>query len=77
MPRGLKNWKFRDVRVVLEKNNFRLHHVSGSHYHFIGTVKKKIKIVQVPYHAGTVFKPRTLKGMILQSGLSKENWGIS
>jgi len=30
--------------------------------------------VCVPFHGNTSFKPRTLKGMILQSGIPQEEW---
>jgi len=74
MPNGLRNWKFRDAERFLKKNKFSLNHTNGSHFYYTGHVNKVLKNVCVPYHGSKSIKPRTLKGIILQSGISKKEW---
>lgn len=76
MPNGINNWNFNDVVTLLKENGFTLNHVKGSHYFYIGYVGAKSRQVCVPKHSKLVFKPRTLKSMILQSGLSPNIWGL-
>jgi predicted RNA binding protein YcfA (HicA-like mRNA interferase family) len=74
MPHGLFNWKFSDVERFLRKNKFMLHYVNGSHYYYIGHYEKVLRQVCVPFHGSKVIKPRTMKGIILQSGIPKVEW---
>ncbi|PIR45527.1 MAG: hypothetical protein COV09_00845 [Candidatus Vogelbacteria bacterium CG10_big_fil_rev_8_21_14_0_10_50_13] len=74
MPNRLNNWAYRDVESFLKDNGFRLNHIRGSHYYFVGHIDGKHRQVCVPYHSRNAFKPRTLKGVILQSGIKKEKW---
>lgn len=74
MPRGLFNWTFNDVVLFLKEHNFRLNHANSSHYFYLGMYEGKLRNVCVPYHGTRAIKPRTLKGIILQSGISKEEW---
>jgi predicted RNA binding protein YcfA (HicA-like mRNA interferase family) len=76
MPNRLNNWTYKDVVKVLKKHNFILTHVRGSHYYYVGTVKMIMRQVCVALHGKESFKPRTLKSMILQSGLTEKEWGI-
>ena len=76
MPHGAFNWTYTEVVVILKDNGFHLNHVKGSHHFFVGTVEGKMRQVCVPKHGNQVFKPRTLKGMVLQSGLSRDVWGL-
>ena len=76
MTKGVFNWTYGDVVSVLKEHGFQLNHAKGSHHFFIGSVGSKMHQVCVPKHGSQVFKPRTLKGMILQSGLSRKDWGI-
>ena len=71
MTRGLFNWTFSDVKKFLEEHSFRHGHTEGSHYYFVGN---KGRVVQVPFHGSRVLKPRTLKGIIRQSGISIDIW---
>ena len=71
MPRRLFNWTFTDVEKFLKKHNFRLGHTEGSHYYYVGP---RACIVQVPFHGSRPLKPRTLKGIIRQSGISQDIW---
>ena len=76
MPKGVFNWTFSDVTAVLKENGFRLNHIKGSHYFYVGYANGKPRQVCVAKHGSATFKPRTLKGMIEQSGLDKEKWGF-
>ena len=76
MPNGIKNWRYQNVVDLLKDNNFRLNHVRGSHYYFVGHVGGRQRQVCVPFHGSQSIKPRTMKGIILQSGLDKKVWGI-
>ncbi len=74
MPNGILNWAFRDVETFLKENNFYLNHTTGSHYFYVGHVGGIMRQVCVPMHGNLALKPRTMKGIILQSGISKEEW---
>lgn len=73
MPNHLFNWTFRDVVSFLKDRGFIHHHTRGSHYYYIKSVNG-VHIVQVPFHGSEVIKPKTLKGIILQSGISQKDW---
>lgn len=74
MPRGLYNWTFNNVVRFLKDYNFRLNHIEGSHYFYTGSYDGKFKQVCIPFHGNKVLKPRTLKGIISQSGIPKKKW---
>lgn len=74
MPNGLNNWRFVDVKRFLTENNFRLNHVEGSHYIFIGVCNKEIKQVCVPFHGAKSIHSKTMKSIILQSGIPQKEW---
>lgn len=76
MPNGINNWTFNDVVALLKEYGFSLNHIKGSHYFYIGYVNSRARQVCVPKHGKISFKPRTLKGMVSQSGLSENTWGI-
>lgn len=76
MANGVFNWTFNEVVAVLKENGFVLNHIEGSHYYYTGSVDGKLHQVCVPRHGSKSFKPRTFKGMMLQSGLSKSAWGL-
>ncbi|KPL02246.1 MAG: hypothetical protein AMJ73_08970 [candidate division Zixibacteria bacterium SM1_73] len=66
----------KDVERILKKNNFTLTRQKGSHQQFAGYVKGKKRRVTVIVNQ-KIFAPRTLKSMILQSGLSEQEWSES
>jgi len=74
MPRGLYNWTFRDVVRFLKKYNFILVNTEGSHYYYSGSVSGKPRLVHVPFHGSNTIKPRTMKSIIDQSGISQKEW---
>lgn len=74
MPRGLFNWTFNDVVDFLKEKNFTLNYTNASHYYYVGYVNKTHRQVCVPFHGNKSIKPRTLRGIILQSGIDKKEW---
>lgn len=74
MPKGLLNWKFADVEKFLKKYKFTLNYVNGSHYYYIGHFEKTLRHVCVPFHSSVSIKPRTMRGIVLQSGIPKIEW---
>ena len=76
MPRRMFNWKFADVDRFLRENNFRIDHgrTNGSHYFYHGYINRVLRIVHVPFHGSGTIKSRTMKSIIAQSGVSKEEW---
>lgn len=74
MTRGLLNWTFRDVESFLKERNFVLNYVHGSHYYYVGHVKSVYRQVCIPFHGNKSIKPRTMRGIIMQSGIDKKEW---
>lgn len=74
MPRGIKNWTFKDVSRFLKENGFVLRYVKGSHYYYTKKDGESSYQVCVPFHGTQAIKPRTMKGIIAQSGISQKRW---
>ena len=74
MPRRLFNWTFDDVVRFLKDKNFRLNHVEGSHYYYVGCISGISRQVCVQFHGRKAIKPRTMRGIILQSGIDMKEW---
>ncbi|MFA6586044.1 MAG: type II toxin-antitoxin system HicA family toxin [Candidatus Paceibacterota bacterium] len=74
MLRGLHNWTFIEVTKFLKDRHFILNHIEGSHYLYIGSHKKIFRQVCVPFHGSKSIHPKTMKSVISQSGISKEDW---
>ena len=76
MPRRLFNWRFADVDKFLKEHGFRIDHThtDGSHYYYHGYVGGTLRIVHVPFHGSKAIKPKTVNGIINQSGISKKEW---
>lgn len=74
MPRGINNWTYNDITSFLKDHGFVLHHIRGSHYYFSGYKNNRSRIVTVPYHGNQAIRPRTMSGIILQSGIDKKEW---
>ena len=70
MPRRFLNWTAEDVVRFLKTHGFVLNYTKGSHYFYFSRGRQ----VCVPFHGSRVIKPRTLKGIIRQSGIPKEIW---
>ena len=74
MPNGINNWTYQNVVDILKEHKFKLNHIRGSHHYFIGHVDGVYRQVCVPYHGTLSLKPRTMKGIIMQSRISKSIW---
>lgn len=74
MPRRLFNWTFDDVVRFLRDRNFRLNYTEGSHYYYIGSVNGMPHQVCIQFHGRKTLKPKTMKSIILQSGIDKSEW---
>ena len=74
MPHGAFNWTFNDAVRFLKSHGFSLSHVRGSHYYFSGYQNGAPRLVCVQFHGTKALKPRTLNGMIVQSGIPKSEW---
>ena len=55
---------------ALKRNDFKIHHTTGSHY----IMKKENLRVTVPYHNKDL-KPGTLASIIAQAGLTVKEFG--
>ena len=56
----------KEIEIILKKNNFYLHHTTGSHRQYRSEATKSF--VTVPFHSRTI-PPGTLRSIIRQSGL--------
>jgi predicted RNA binding protein YcfA (HicA-like mRNA interferase family) len=74
MARGYFNWKPEDVIRFLKDYKFSWNHTRGSHAFYVGFYAGKFRQVCIPFHGQRELKPRTLKSIILQSGIPKEKW---
>jgi len=73
MPRGLRNWTYRDVTAFLKEKGFSFYeNRKGSHEAWIN--KDINKVVEIDFHREKSFPPRTLETMIRQSGILKRDW---
>lgn len=74
MSKKLFNWKFKDVERFLKEHGFVLNYSNGSHYYYIASKNSIVRNVCVPFQGSTTIKPRTLKSIILQSGIEQKEW---
>ncbi len=74
MTRGLFNWTAEEVIRFLKERGFRQSHARGSHFYYAGKYNGLFRQVCVPFHGERALKPRTLKGIIDQSGIPKSEW---
>ena len=74
MPRGLNNWSFSDVKHFLGQHGFRLNHIEGSHYFYVGSCEGIVRQVSLPFHGSKTIHPKTMKSIVCQSGIPQEEW---
>jgi predicted RNA binding protein YcfA (HicA-like mRNA interferase family) len=75
MPNKLFNWTFKDVESFLKERGFHLNYTNASHYYYAALYNGKLRNVCVPFHGNNkTIKPRTLRGIILQSGIPQKDW---
>lgn len=60
----------KELKNALLKLGFRTVYVRGSH-HYLEPVKGG-RLVTVPIHAGKILKPKTLKSILEQAGITVE-----
>ena len=74
MSHGLSNWTFRDVQNFLLEHGFTLHHVRGSHYYFKKYEQNRFYMTHMQYHGAKSIPEGTLRAIIRQSGIPKDQW---
>ena len=75
MPRKLANWTFKEIERFLKTKDFVLNHTNGSHFYYKGSGGGLIRSICVPFHGNNEpIKPRTVKAIIIQSGISIDEW---
>lgn len=74
MTRNFFNWTAENVVRFIKKYNFTQTHAKGSHVFYFGHYGGIPRQVCIPFHGARILKPRTLKGIIRQSGIPKEKW---
>ncbi|MBI3305329.1 type II toxin-antitoxin system HicA family toxin [Candidatus Parcubacteria bacterium] len=74
MPRRVFNWTAEDIVRFLKEYGFVHVHTRGSHFIYQGKHGGQPRQVSVPFHGSRVLKPRTLAGIIRQSGIPKNEW---
>ncbi|MBU6431233.1 MAG: type II toxin-antitoxin system HicA family toxin [Patescibacteria group bacterium] len=74
MPRGLFNWTAEDAIRFLKEYKFFHTYTKGSHMFYFGHYNGRPRQVCIPFHGKRVLKPRTLKGIIQQSGIYQKEW---
>lgn len=74
MPRGFNNWNAAQVIKFLKRHAFVHTHTRGSHFYYVGKVSGQDRQVCVPVHSGTSIHPKTMKSIVLQSGISEKEW---
>jgi predicted RNA binding protein YcfA (HicA-like mRNA interferase family) len=68
------NWTFNDVVKFLKGRKFYFSYAHGSHHYYVGSYQNIIRQVCVPFHANKSIRPKTIKSIILQSGISQKEW---
>jgi predicted RNA binding protein YcfA (HicA-like mRNA interferase family) len=69
MPDKLPSLRPKVVIKALVRGGFIIHHITGSHY----ILKKGSRRITIAYH-GKDLKPRTLRSIIEQSGLTVDEF---
>ena len=64
------NWTFRDVEKFLKQSGFEYVGTRGSHYYY----KKDKVLVVVPMHGAKTIAIGTMKSIVKQSQIDKNNW---
>ena len=62
----------KDVKRALLKNGFKIVHVRGSH-HYLEPVGGG-SLVTIPIHPGKILKPKTLKSILDQAGITVDEF---
>ncbi|MCS5696653.1 type II toxin-antitoxin system HicA family toxin [Desulfofundulus thermocisternus] len=62
-----------DVVAALRRTGFVVEYIKGSHYHLVHPYSVHRQVV-VPVHAGKILKPKTLKSILKNAGLTVEEF---
>jgi predicted RNA binding protein YcfA (HicA-like mRNA interferase family) len=73
MHKALRSLNSRKVEKTLRKFGFEFFRQKGSHQQFVGIIEGERRLVTVKTNQSH-FSPKTLKSMVIQSGLSEEDW---
>jgi len=74
MPRGFHNWNASLVIKFLKRNDFTHTHTRGSHFYYVASIEGKDYQVCVPVHGSDSVHPKTMKSIMLQSGIPESKW---
>lgn len=74
MPRGIRNWTYKNVADFLKQHFFKLVNIDGSHHYYKGYVDGKEKLTDIQRHESKSILPRTLECTIHKSGIPKNIW---
>lgn len=74
MPRGIHNWRFIDVKRLLNDYDFKYSDAEGSHHFFKGNYLGTDRLVCVPFHGVKSISPKTMQSIITQSGIPRKLW---
>jgi predicted RNA binding protein YcfA (HicA-like mRNA interferase family) len=62
------------IMRFLKKNDFVLTHERGSHYYYSKKNNNRSYLVTVPFHGSESIHPKTMKSIIVQSGIPQSEW---
>ncbi|KKU66912.1 MAG: hypothetical protein UX89_C0018G0010 [Parcubacteria group bacterium GW2011_GWA2_47_16] len=74
MPRGLRNWTFKDVVNFLKNRGFVYSYTHGSHHFYFRPDKSKLSPVCVAFHGRRAIKIWDMKSIVEQSGIPLKDW---
>ena len=74
MPRGLNNWTAAMVMRFLKKHGFIHAHSRGSHLLYAKKGATRSFLVTIPFHAAKAIHPKTMKSIVVQSGIPLSEW---
>ena len=75
MPRGMHNWSAAEVVKFLRRHGFIHSHTRGSHFYYTATIVRRARQVCVPFHGkNAAIHPKTMKGIVAQSGIPESEW---
>ncbi|MGD0153137.1 MAG: type II toxin-antitoxin system HicA family toxin [Thermacetogeniaceae bacterium] len=62
----------KELLAALRRAGFDVVRITGSHYHLY---KPGADLVTIPLHAGEIIKPKTLKSVLDQAGMTVDELG--
>jgi len=69
LSRKLPRITGKDLVKALQRADFRIVRIKGSHYHLYHDEKKEV-LVTIPVHSGKILAPKTLKCILKAAGIS-------